>query len=66
MNYNSFLTFKKDIFIFLVIIFVFKCDLIACKIRIVTPKWDYKCEDGEGAFPHASDCQRQDDRTNFQ
>ena len=45
------------------------CVLILClllgnshaKITIVTPTWDYQCDNGVGAFPHATDCQRQDD-----
>merc|ERR1712062_466777 len=42
------------------------CVLISClllgdshaKITIVTPTWDYQCDNGVGAFPHATDCQR--------
>jgi hypothetical protein len=29
---------------------------------IVTPSpWNYECDEGAGMFPHAFDCQRQDD-----
>merc|ERR1711997_227938 len=43
-----------------------RCVLILClllgnshaKITIVTPTWDYQCDNGVGAFPHATDCQR--------
>ena len=32
------------------------------QIRIITPRWPFKCENGPGAFPHATDCQRQYDQ----
>ena len=33
---------------------------------IVSPTpWGYQCDKGIGAFPHATDCQRQDDLFSF-
>ena len=50
-----------EIIIILIIELIFRENCVLAKISIVTPKWQYKCEDGPGAFPHESDCQRQDD-----
>ena len=60
----SYLTYQKVTFIILVITLILSFDVVLGKMRIVTPKWKYKC-DRPGSFPHASDCQRQDDQNNI-
>merc|ERR1712173_413547 len=47
-----------EIIIILIIELMLRENFVSAKIRIVTPKWQFKCENGPGAFPHESDCQR--------
>ena len=63
MKFNSFSTFVIDIIFIIVVELILNENVVSAKIRIVTPKWNFKCIEGPGAFPHESDCQRQDDKT---
>ena len=46
------------------IILILSFVIVTIQSIIVTPTpWDFQCDNGPGTYPHAIDCQRQDDHT---